>query len=513
MTDTPPVIVGAGIAGIVAALHLAERGLRPLLLEANSQQAGGRLVGGKDVVLEVAGQPYHFPGEHGIHAVWGQYRNLQRLLAQYGLLAGLVPCQGQEWLYGEAGRVQRAELGSAVIRSRIPAPFHSLSLFLRPRFLAMLRPSDLLFLPVVAATVLFAVGMDPIREELPLRGKTMADLTGDWPPRLQAFIAALGRSGLTDDPAGVPLSGFLIFLRFYTLLRRDSQAFAFFPTDPYSYMLTPWLDRIRALGGTVQLGATVRELTPTGGGWAVRWEPTAGGEPGGCHTASAVVLATDAPATLRLLAACSELGDTSYLRLPAGLPTGTIRLWWSREPRPGAEAGLVSGEFVIDNFFWLDRFQPVFHAWATATGGSACEVQIYGPPGVLDLPEAVLLARVISDVERAYPELRGSLVHGVAWRNPPVHTLFQMGNAAEHLGTVTPWPGLYACGDWVRHPSPALYLERATVTGLAAANALLADCGLDPFPILSPDAPEPAARLAGWGIGQLRRGLRAVRGA
>ncbi len=512
MSDTPPVIVGGGLAGIVAALHLAERGLRPVLLEASPQQAGGRLVGGHDVTLTAGGQVYHFPGEHGIHAVWGQYRNLQALLAQYGLRDGLIPCRGQEWLYGEGDRVQRAELGSVVIRSRIPAPFHSLSLFLRPRFLAMLRPRDLLFLPVVAATVLFAVGVDPLGEDLPLRGKTMADLTGDWPPRLQAFIAALGRSGLTNHPADVPLSGFLSFLRFYTLLRRDSQAFAFFPTDPYSYMLAPWLERIQALGGTVQTGALVRELTPTADGWTVRWESADGAADGGCYRASAVVLATDAPAALRLLAASPALGDTSGLRLPAGLPTGTIRLWWSRVPRPGAEAGLVSGTFLIDNFFWLDRFQPTFRAWAAATGGSACELQIYGPPQVLDLPEAVLRAQVISDVERAYPELRGSLVHGVAWRNPAVHTLFQVGSAAEHLGTVTPWPGLYACGDWVRHPTPTLYLERATVTGLAAANALLAERGLDPFPILWPDPPEPVARLLGWAIGHLRRGLRAVRG-
>ncbi|HUS14663.1 MAG TPA: FAD-dependent oxidoreductase, partial [Chloroflexia bacterium] len=76
----PPVVIGGGMAGIVAALHLAERGLRPLLLEAGPV-AGGRLAGGEDVTLEAAGHTFSFPGEHGIHAIWGQYRNLRALLA------------------------------------------------------------------------------------------------------------------------------------------------------------------------------------------------------------------------------------------------------------------------------------------------------------------------------------------------------------------------------------------------------------------------------------------------
>jgi isorenieratene synthase len=505
MTDPAierPIVIGGGLAGLVAALHLAERGLRPLVLEAGAQ-AGGRLVGGRDVTLEAGGQSFTFPGEHGIHGVWGGYRNLTALLAQYGLASQLIPARHQDWIYGEGTRVSRAELGSAVIRSALPAPFHPLSMFLRPRFWGMLRPRDLLYLPVVAGTVAFAVGVDPIGEDLPLHGRTMQDLTGDWPPRLRAFISALGRSGLTDHAGAVPLSGFLAFLRFYTVLRRDSQAFRFFPTDPYSFMLAPWLARIAELGGTVQTGAQAQELTPTAGGWQVRWTG-ADGTPGGLLDAGAVVLATDAPATLRLLRASPALDGTEQLNLPLGLPTGSMRLWWSRRPRRGAEAGLVSGNFAIDNFFWLDRFQPQFMAWADACGGSACEVQIYGPPAVLAQPEADLLAQVIADVERAWPELRGSLLHAVAWVNPPAHTLFGVGPADAHLATVTPWPGLYACGDWVRHPSPSLYMERATTTGLAAANALLESRGLPPLPILDPLPPELPARLVAWGVGSLR---------
>ena len=37
------IIIGGGIAGLSAALHLSERGLHPLALEADPQYLGGRL--------------------------------------------------------------------------------------------------------------------------------------------------------------------------------------------------------------------------------------------------------------------------------------------------------------------------------------------------------------------------------------------------------------------------------------------------------------------------------------
>lgn len=511
----PPVVVGAGMAGVVAALHLAERGLRPIVLEANSEAPGGRLAGGRDVTLTSGEHTFHFPGEHGIHAVWGQYQNLKALLGRYGLREGLVPARGQEWIYGHRGQVRYAELGRAVMHTWLPAPIHYLRMFLNPRFVAMLRPRDYLFLPAVTASLFIAVGTDPIEESLPLQGKSMAHLTGDWPPTLRAFVGALARSGMSDHPENVPLSGFIAFLRFYTLLRRDSQVFSYFPTAPVEYMIAPWVAHIRELGGEVRLGATVESLEATEGGWRVSWRPPAdSAAPGGTLDTADVVLALDAPAAARLLTTSPGTAPrTPILRWPAGLPTATIRVWWGRQPRRGAEAGLVSGDdFVIDNFFWLDRIQAESRAWAAATGGSVVEVQIYGPPDLLAQPAATLRDRAVADLERAYPNLAGSLVHAEAWVNPASHTLFAVGTPSTHLGVSTPWPGLYACGDWVRHPTPVFYLERATVTGLAAANAVLEAHSQAPWPILPAAPPEPLARAVGWSIRMLRRSLRALQG-
>lgn len=170
---------------------------------------------------------------------------------------------------------------------------------------------------------------------------------------------------------------------------------------------------------------------------------------------------------------------------------------------------MLSGDFVVDNFFWLHRIQDAYIRWHRATGGSAVELHIYGPPWVLEQPDALLMARAITDVQGIFSELKGHRIHQVLRRNEPTHTLFGVGPVDRHLGIETPWPGLFCCGDWVRHPSPAFFMERACVTGIEAANAVLRSRDLPPWTLLPAPEPEPLAdalqRLMWWGRGVLRR--------
>lgn len=496
------IVIGGGLAGLSAAVQLAEVGLRPLLVEA-APRLGGRVAGGETVTIAHGGRDWAFTAEHGIHGVWGQYRNLRGLLRRHLGDPRLIPAQREDWLHLEGGRVRRAEAGSMVRRSPFPAPLHYIGLLLRPRFLAMLTPADLIGLPRVVGSLYLALAYDPLVEPTPLGERTLVGLFDGWPPRLRAFISALMRSGLAAHPEDVPLSGFLAFLRFYTLLRRDAWAFDYFPADSGRALIDPLAGAVERLGGAIRLGTAATRLERDGDGWLAHLEP-AGGPPEALRC-DQVVLALDAPAAQRLLISSPDTAaEAGRLRWPRGLATGIVRLWYERGPVGGAESGICSGDFVIDNFFWLQRFQADAAAWHAATGGAVVEAHIYGPQDVLDQPDAALLARAIADIERAYPELRGALIHSTLQRNPPSHTRFGAGAGPEHLGVASPWPGVSCCGDWVAYAHPALFLERACVTGLAAASRAAEALGRPPAFIIPPQPPEGPARA-------LERGLRAVR--
>jgi isorenieratene synthase len=159
---------------------------------------------------------------------------------------------------------------------------------------------------------------------------------------------------------------------------------------------------------------------------------------------------------------------------------------------------------LVDNFFWLHRLQPDYRAWHAATGGSAVELHIYDPGAAREHDDAALLARALADLTRAFPELRGQCVHSAIQHNPATHTLFTPGDADRSLAVRTPWPGVVACGDWVTHPSPAMYLERAGTTAAAAAHEVLRAVGVRVGPRGAQPPPE-------WLAGALARRLQRFR--
>ena len=127
---------------------------------------------------------------------------------------------------------------------------------------------------------------------------------------------------------------------------------------------------------------------------------------------------------------------------------------------------------------------------------------------VVSQPEGAILAQAVVDVQQAWPGLRGHIIRQHLQINPETHTLPAVGPADRHLGTVTPWEGLFCCGDWVRHSSPAFFLERACVTGIEAANHVLRSHEMQPWNLLPDLPPEP---FVSWIEKQLLKGRRRVR--
>ncbi len=481
------IIIGGGVAGLSAALHLAERGLRPVILEADEKFIGGRLAGGENIQVG----NYTFRLEHGVHGIWSQYRNLQAMLARHNLRPVFIPAQEETWIHRDGNFTGMAPVGSALRRTIIPPPFHYLQLFLRRKFLGMLRPRDLISLFNVWAGLIMAVGIDPLAENQPMDGITLGGLTRKWSPALKSFFLGLARNGLSSHPDEVSISGFISFLRFYTLLRRDAWMFSYLPDDGGTSICEPLGERIKQLGSSVQLGSRVKRVASEGGSWLVTQESNQGEE---SIRAKEVILATD-PNNARNILRASFGEEIDDLFFPRALSNAIVRLWFDVKPRNIPEAGIFTGEFTLHNYFWLDRLYNPYRRWSRETGGSALEAHIYGPPETIAQPDATLLTQAIANVQQVWPELRGHLIKQHLQRNAEVHTLPSVGAKEKHLGTVTPWENLFCAGDWVRHPAPCFFLERACLTGIEAANAILEKRGLQKWALVEYLPAEP---LVAW---------------
>ena len=83
--------------------------------------------------------------------------------------------------------------------------------------------------------------------------------------------------------------------------------------------------------------------------------------------------------------------------------------------------------------------------------------------------------------------------------------ILQAQGYGDLIGIHTPWENVHCCGDWVRHTSPSFFLERAVVTGIEAANAVLQTRHLPAWKLLDYAPPE---RFAGFIEKLMRRGRR-----
>ncbi|HXD09034.1 MAG TPA: FAD-dependent oxidoreductase [Anaerolineales bacterium] len=477
------IIIGGGVAGLSAALHLAERGLKPLILEAD-ERAGGRLSGENEIMINGRG----FPNEHGVHGIWSSYVNFKTMLKRHEILPELIPAKEEQWIYRTGNFIRRAPIGSVIRNSVIPAPFHYIQLFLLPQFLWMLGIHDWASLFNVWSTLVMAIGIDPFVEDQPLAGLTFGNSLKRWGPAMRSLFFGLTRNGLSTDPDSVPLAGFLAFLRFYTVMRRDAWRFDYLPNGG-GEVVEKLSAKVKQYGGEISFQARAKRFLKKDGGWLTYYQQD------GVHKsvqAPFLILASDSPAAESIIRNSFQADNLFF---PHGLAHAVIRLWFDTEPRRHPEAGIFSGDFVMHNFFWLDQIYESYRRWHDETGGSCIEIHVYGPAEVLKQGDAVLLTNVLTDFYRAFPELKGHLIRPHIQRNAATHTLPALGARGTHLGIETAWENLFCAGDWVRHETPAFFLERACVTGIEAANRVLALSGKDEFDLQNYPPPEP---LAAW---------------
>lgn len=484
-------------------MHLAARGVPPLVLDADSLWPGGRLAGGAADMVTHQGREWAFDSEHGLHALWGSYVNFRATIQRFAPME-LRDSSGEEWINRWGREVRVVEAGRMVRFGWLPAPFHYLTLLFTPRFWRTITPLDFLSLPGFLFSTLWTVGFDPLAEGAALDGLTLDDYFRGWTPNLRATFTGLAVNLLAAPAEDISLTGMIAAIRFYTMLRRDTWQPSFFPANPNDCLIQPLIARVRAEGGEVLHGGEAVRLERKSEGWRVIFSDA---RPGGWRSVHAqqVILATNAPGAERLLLNSSDTAEAAgRLRFPGSVRNASVRLWFAAAPREGTASGMFTGDFLPDNFFWLHRLYDDFRAWHAETGGSAVEVHLYARDAVLEQPDNVLLIRCVDEVQRAFPELRGHFIQGVVRRNSRVHTRFRV-PTADSLHVETPWEGIFACGDWIGYPSPAFWMERACTTGIAAANAVLRAHDLETYPLLQPPPPEALARGLGAGVRLFRR--------
>jgi squalene-associated FAD-dependent desaturase len=442
------VVIGAGFAGLSAAVRLTQHGARVLVLEARAR-LGGRATAFAD---RDTGELV----DNGQHVLIGCYTETFAFLREIGASRNVrFEPRLSVTMIDRAGRTSRLECPA------LPPPLHLLAGVFE---WDALRWADRLAVMQMAGPIRRA------RRELKPGASGIAASPGEtveaWlvrngqTPRIREMLweplalAALNQS--ISQAAAPPFARVLA-----EMFGSDPQSAAIvLPAKPLHLMYAePAREYLESRGGSVRTGAPAK-ITITGGvhrsfeidALGERWRPDV--------TISAVPWF-----------ALGELmvGDTSPLEgvlaranQMASSPIVTVNLWFDRDVLADVQASFVG--LPGRSMQWVFDKRAVF-------GGEASHLSLVssGASPLVALTNAELIATAHAELLDALPAVRGaSLVRATVVREPRATFSLAPGQPVRPQAA-TPVRGLYLAGDWIDTGLPAT-IESAVRSGHRAAD-------------------------------------------
>ena len=448
-------VVGAGIAGIAAAVALAERGVQVQLLE-REQQLGGRLRGWSTTLADGSTVTM----SRGFHAFFRQYYNLRALLRRADPLGrALAPLSDYPLIDADGHRDTFAGL------PRTP-PWNALAFALAsPTF----RVRDLVTrLDPIAALPLIDVSVPDVYWRLDNQDAMTFLERVRFPDAARHLAFSVFSRSFFADPRDLSAAELATMFHIYFL--GSAVGLIFDVTgEPFPQALwDPMGDYLAELGVVVRTGVAVKEVAP---GQDRRFALHAGGD---SDEVDAVVLATDVRGLQELLTTSPELGEPAWRerigRLRSAPPFLVSRLWLDRPVDPARPGFLgTSGFGPLDNVSVLERFEGEAARWARRTGGSVVELHAYALTG----NPAQGKRRLVDELHRIYPETADASIVDERHELQADCPLFAPGTFTDRPTVTTPDPAVVLAGDLTRVDLPVALMERAATSGFLAANALL----------------------------------------
>jgi len=216
-----------------------------------------------------------------------------------------------------------------------------------------------------------------------------------------------------------------------------------------------------------------------------RWRVSTGGAT--IDTAH-LILALDPGALKNLVSASPEAAHAAPLLarrcadLRVAPPFAVSRIWFDRDVDPArAPFSAVSGQPTLDSIAVYSRLEEPSVAWARDCGGSIVELHSYSCP----LPDAAAAAAAMRDeLAVLWPETVAAQVLHTHNRLEATAPAFPPGSAGTRPGVRTDARGLRLAGDYIDTPYLSGLMERSAMTGVLAANDVLAELNVAAEPVI-----------------------------
>ena len=202
------------------------------------------------------------------------------------------------------------------------------------------------------------------------------------------------------------------------------------------------------------------------------------------------VFATDVPGVQHLFnmmeGEVNQNVKSQVQKLHIADPFAVCRFWFDRDfDWQHSNFTSLSGYQLTDSITLYHRIQEQFIQWHEKTGGSVVELHAYCYKEKEFPTQEILLTTFAKELYKIVPELREANLLHRELVNQKNFSGYPPGSYEQRPETNSGISNLMFAGDWVKMPFPCGLMERATSSGLLAANEILSREGLQRRKLLS----------------------------
>ncbi|HEX9200635.1 MAG TPA: hydroxysqualene dehydroxylase HpnE [Acidobacteriaceae bacterium] len=460
--DRNVAVVGAGVAGLNAAVSLAKSGAQVTMLE-RRPYVGGRAYS------------YLHPALNEVvdlqHVLVGCCTNLIDFCSSAGLSDKIRWYDRQTYL--EPADANHGTRSSSIETSSLPAPLHYAGSFLTASMLGMADK-----IAIARGLMGFARGNSARDDESVAQWyrrtrQTERAVRHLWEPLIVATLNDRAEN------CSMKYAGKVIYELF---LKNDTGGRLGIPTVPLSEFYAAGAELLRTHGGRVELRSSIEQLTQQADG---RWSLRCGEQN---WTADDVILALPFEQTQKLISEMSLRdagGEDARGELLTAMehfthsPFISILLWFDRQITELDHAWLLDS--TIQWFFHKSRIRGY-----PAEQGSYVELVIAGSKTELSMTREQILAPALAELQRFFPETgRARLIKSGILKEARATFSVTPGLDPFRPQQRTAIPGLYLAGDWTATGWPST-MEGAARSGRLAAGEVAGE--RDRFLVADADA-------------------------
>lgn len=473
------VVVGAGWAGLGSAYHLARQGYAVTLLEAGAYPGG--LVAGWQT-------PQGRGVEAGIHGFWYPYRNIFALTDRLGIQPFT------DWTRSAQYSPQGLEVESPLFQAQpyLPTP---LGTFLYTDFKRLPLIDRLSALPLLQALIDFDNSDEAwqrydritARELFRQYGVSARLYHESFEPMLLVGLFAPGEQCSAAAALGM--------LYYFILAHQPDFDVRWCRGTTGAQIFRPWTEAIERAGGQILANHRVSDVRVENN----RVTAVVCGDE--VFEADAVVFAVGISGLKKIVEQSAPLRDRQEFRDSRNLGAIDVlatRLWLDRKVDIPLPSNACFGFHPTTGWTFFDL--NALHDEYRDEPGTVVEADYYHANQLLALDDDQVLRQVQQDLAGCIPAFgEAKIVDHAVVRIPQGVTHFAPGSYRYLLPATTSFENLFMAGDWIVTRHGSWSQEKAYVTGLEAANHVIATLGQgQPAEILPviPDEPHIQALRA-----------------